>query len=777
MSEFGLVPVAVRVLPECADCVRKCLHEGVFYYLNNDYQIESDGTRIQRRSKRIEPVDARFFRIDEKTNLSVNLSAIVGMNGDGKSSLIELIVRLLNNYAFETKRHPEMMLRKADGVRAEFYYQLNGVFYCLRENNGGVGIYCYKRSEDNTYIMNERLIDFESNSELFFTFVSNYSHYAYNTQEVDNYDRSLRDDEHWLHYVFHKNDGYQTPLSLHPFREKGNININRERELSKQRVLMTFVQASLKSNNSTEMSFNSKTAVELKLIERDSSKLQEISLKKYFNDNKGANLLQEDIDFIKQIVISFNYLSETEGSIVWDVVSTMEDLYRSYFQSPWDKRIYKAALDWLERENLLESSSDISELLERLDYLTTNMYNMYDGDFTGRVESLRRKWYPYSKMTLLQLKRIRLIRDIMKYWRDMGVSVSSDERITVYLPQTKIFASYDSLSQEEKCLHYIIYKTLDIFETYPSYDKISLFHNELEGLSNFNFLFDKLSEDWQSASHITLKLRQTYNYIRPGKNNTSTIYGYLSKNRLVFSDLSPEKRQEMTRLENMPPAIFYWDIYFAEQGKRELVPLESFSSGEKQKLFCLAAIVYHLQNISSIGSERYRYDAVNLILEEVELYFHPEWQRTLISDLLNLIYQANIPRIHSINITFVTHSPYILSDIPKTNVLFLKNGLPDYSMQENTFGANLNSLLKNGFFLPALPMGEFANQKIQHLFSILHSGDFDPADLPRIYSEIMTVGEPLIRQQLLMLYNPYRAVNMDGISAKAILQFLKNKLS
>ena len=67
------------------------------------------------------------------------------------------------------------------------------------------------------------------------------------------------------------------------------------------------------------------------------------------------------------------------------------------------------------------------------------------------------------------------------------------------------------------------------------------------------------------------------------------------------------------------------------------------------------------------------------MLEEIELYFHPEWQRSFTCNLMEIIGQLTFKQIRSINVLYVTHSPYILSDIPKTNVLFLKNGEADYN--------------------------------------------------------------------------------------------------
>ena len=93
----------------------------------------------------------------------------------------------------------------------------------------------------------------------------------------------------------------------------------------------------------------------------------------------------------------------------------------------------------------------------------------------------------------------------------------------------------------------------------------------------------------------------------------------------------------------------------------------------------------------------------------------------------------------------------MLSDIPKSNVLFLKDGIPDYKMQENTFGANIHSLLKNGFFLPNLPMGEFAYQKINEIFRKLNDNQFNEEDIEEMKQEISVIGEPYLKEQLLKL--------------------------
>lgn len=45
----------------------------------------------------------------------------------------------------------------------------------------------------------------------------------------------------WVSGIFHKNDGYMTPLVLTPFRSCGNININSENKLSEGEVVLSAI--------------------------------------------------------------------------------------------------------------------------------------------------------------------------------------------------------------------------------------------------------------------------------------------------------------------------------------------------------------------------------------------------------------------------------------------------------------------------------------------------------------------------------------------------------
>lgn len=156
------------------------------YYFCNDYYITENG--ICLRDEYVKPLPNDFFSLDTNSKLQINISAVVGMNGDGKSTLIELVMRLINNCAKHYRLTDKDNLLRIDGVKAELYYLLDDAVYCIREveENNYTSLLKYADvSDSNARQWNKQMTPVKSVSkmnELFYTIVSNYSHYAYNTK-------------------------------------------------------------------------------------------------------------------------------------------------------------------------------------------------------------------------------------------------------------------------------------------------------------------------------------------------------------------------------------------------------------------------------------------------------------------------------------------------------------------------------------------------------------------------------------------------------------------
>ena len=791
-SDFKLL--AVRVLPGCAPYIRKCLVENHFYYLNNDFRISEDGMMITRRSSNVAPLSANFFSLSEKQSKGVrlNFSAIVGMNGDGKSSLVELVIRMLNNTSIIHEIGDKGTFLWIHNIEAELYYHLDGFFYRLVSTDQDVRIYRYVET-GNAY-RQDGIVGTDATRKLFFyTMVSNYSLYAYNSLDIPN-EWESKDNTHnneencWLHHVFHKNDGYQAPLSLHPYRSYGNIDMNREKFLSMQRLLSLMVQHQpVNAHQNPFRLLNDKKAEYLKLEDIGYSKLQNVTITDFFLRHRDTNLLQEDIAYLED--------QDSKDIDMWisNAVNLLSQLYQRFINHPNNNKLFCLALKYAEKNDLLSKNSDVHQLIKVLKR-TRKIEELVDyGNLNEKVLS---ELENFQSFNLCQIQRLELIDAICDCWKLDGIELKNGKKIKLNVEPELVFKPYHDMTDEEKCKHYIIYKTISIFETYSTfgypclaYETDCLFSGDIKGKKGGRYgrysnrlgeAFNKLQAEWIYKSHITLKLRQAFKYISNG--GSAHIYSdkkiwedNANGNFINLDTISNKYGSLLLDMENLPPAIYTWQIYFQRDSDSCLIPFDTLSSGEKQRYFSVGAIIYHLLNIDSIGSSRIHYQAVNLMLEEIELYFHPEWQRSFTCYLMEMIGQLTFKQIRSINVLYVTHSPYILSDIPKTNVLFLKNGQADYSMQENTFGANINGLLKNGFFLPSLPMGDFAHQKINHLFALLHSGDFKASELDNIRQEIQLVGEPVIRQQLMALYNTYKKLNTE-LDNKAFRDFIRKKL-
>ena len=444
----------------------------------------------------------------------------------------------------------------------------------------------------------------------------------------------------------------------------------------------------------------------------------------------------------------------------------------------------------------LPVESDLNKFLSALE--TIRRKKIAEDKIQEKIEEIVSTLKEFREMSLAQIQWALLIMNVIDFWTK-GL-MHNGKRTCFQITPDSVSCKDEKVDIEMKCRHYIVYKTISIFDTYPEYSQTMGFTRDaafFRGHSEDRMYIDEflndgyktLQKDCDEKSHITLKLRQTMRFYADLKDKkaiwldsevTQRKLGEELKTETYKTDLSKVRdkygRKVFDDFEMMPPRIFTWDLIFREKKSLESqrIPYRMFSSGEKQFLQVVGAVLYHLHNIDSIASNEMRYQNVNLIFEEIELYFHPEWQRKWVYWLIAMLRSITYKYIRNINVILVTHSPFVLSDIPKTNVLFLKDGSPNYDMQMNTFGANIHHLLKNGFFLPGLPMGEFAHRKIDVIFAKLNEGNFPLENLEQIYDDIMQVGEPVIRNELLGLYNGYRALQVNDEIIERILRRIQH---
>lgn len=109
---------------------------------------------------------------------------------------------------------------------------------------------------------------------------------------------------------------------------------------------------------------------------------------------------------------------------------------------------------------------------------------------------------------------------------------------------------------------------------------------------------------------------------------------------------------------------------------------------------------------------------VVLLLDEVDLGLHPEWQRKWVNNVLPIIGKIMKTQDGSVHVVVTTHSPIILSDFMKEDIIYLP--IDDSTERSRTFGQNIYTLFKDSFFLEA-PKGAFSEQVIEDLLNIFRS--------------------------------------------------------
>lgn len=768
-SSFRLV--AIRPYSKSSKEALKALHPDTTYFLVGDYKDKYENGKwdgIEKSSEVELPDD--FFSVnvldENKQPLKmpfVNISAIVGKNGCGKSSLIEFLIQLINNVAIKQKLSPSQDYEYAEKAYGRVYYETDKHIYYIdcsfsKEEDDKIKIH-YSDTSDNISIIRK----------FFYSIISNYSLYAYNSND---------NEKSWFANLFHKNDSYQMPIVITPMRDEGNIDINKENNLAKLRLLSIFSQA---ENSLGRKISDKKYAKGVAMSLKNSSKLSSY-IKKTFNTDKSEYLeFQIRINGFKQYMTMVDENESTKGFYAENEFRHEIDFWKDFSNKNFLRK-YFYLIDHANviAQSLLPNNTYSGQMYDYLDLLPKILKKeriSLSNEVEKTIEVLK-KYCGF--MNALQFQRLMMIIYICELW--------DKEKTFAYIDWTQDFSKLKNEDEHTKAkvqaYLYIIYKTISIFETYKPYKEI--FDFDLKGfvlfdgkyqdgtsfIKNLDECFKKLFDDNGKikVNYKSLKLRQTlnfltiiglsekYNFAYYKKYNTDNPY-YLSFDELY--DIKEKYRNIVDDdiLSLLPPPIFSTEIIVNENDSEFY--LSSMSSGELQMLYSVGALIYHLHNLDyKVSNDSFiQYKYVSLVLEEVEQFFHPAYQQDYVRSLLSFIANACFKNIKGINILLVTHSPFVLSDIPKQNVLFLEEGKPNYSMQQNTFGANIHSMLQNGFFLNGLPIGEFAKEKINELTKILHNGTYNVENIDNdkdILNIINLIGEPVVKSQLLKMYSDYK---------------------
>lgn len=152
-----------------------------------------------------------------------------------------------------------------------------------------------------------------------------------------------------------------------------------------------------------------------------------------------------------------------------------------------------------------------------------------------------------------------------------------------------------------------------------------------------------------------------------------------------------------------------------------------------------------------------------LFFDEIEVTIHPDLQRQLMSNVIAFLESTFGKSIHyhyRFHIIFASHSPILLSDIPRSNVVFLEcqkagaktttKAISESDLAtKSTFGANIHTLYRDSFFLEKSLIGSFATHVINQIITSLKKNS---RTRNKLLPLINIIDEPVIKASLLSRY-------------------------
>ena len=169
--------------------------------------------------------------------------------------------------------------------------------------------------------------------------------------------------------------------------------------------------------------------------------------------------------------------------------------------------------------------------------------------------------------------------------------------------------------------------------------------------------------------------------------------------------------------------------FVSTDGSLQKFAMDEMSDGYKNTLSMIGDIAYRMAVLNPMLGDKVLEETTGVVvIDEIDLHLHPQWQQTIISDL-NTIF----PKIQFI---VSSHAPAVINSVAREQIRILDNG-EIYMPAAQTYGRDANSILREVMKVAERPTD--IKQRMNLFYSYMDDNNYKEAD------NVLTEIEAIVR--------------------------------
>lgn len=156
--------------------------------------------------------------------------------------------------------------------------------------------------------------------------------------------------------------------------------------------------------------------------------------------------------------------------------------------------------------------------------------------------------------------------------------------------------------------------------------------------------------------------------------------------------------------------------YKRKNGDVTRIPLNQLSDGYRCALSMIADIAYRMAVLNpQLGENTLKKTSGIVLIDEVDLHLHPEWQQRILGDLKSIF-----PNVQFI---VTTHAPSVINSVKRANIVIIDENASEPAV--DVYGKDANSILESVMETTARP--EKINEEFQKIYKLMDQEQYEEA--------------------------------------------------